>query len=80
MPVMHIFIKGLGDPERHGQHDAVQPVQYSRGEVRIMNEVVRDPVHIPRDADRVDESQTDKEPPWGKRKDEKQGENVRAVK
>ena len=45
-----------------------------------MNEVVRDPVHIPGDADRVNESHADKEPPWGKREDEKQREDVRAVK
>jgi hypothetical protein len=80
VPVVDIFIKCLGDPERHGQHDAVQPVQYSRRKVRVMNVIVRDPVHIPRHADRVDESQADKEPPRGKREDEKQDKDVRAVK
>ena len=75
-----MLVEGLGDAERHRQHDTVQPIQYPGSEVGVVNVVVRDAIDIPRNADRVDDSQADQEPPRRKRENEKQRQNVRAMK
>ena len=51
VPMMHIFVKRLGNSQRHRQHDTEQPIQNSRGEIGVMNVVVRDPVDVPGNAD-----------------------------
>jgi hypothetical protein len=45
-----------------------------------VNVVVGDAIDIPRNADGVDYSQADQEPPRRKRENEKQRQNVRAMK
>src|SRR5215469_7978844 len=40
VPVMHMFVKGLGNPERDRQHHTEQTVQYPRDKVGVMNVVV----------------------------------------
>ena len=47
MAMMHMLVEGLGDAQRHRQHDTVQPIQYPRSEVGVMNMVVRDAIDIP---------------------------------
>lgn len=40
MPVMHMFIEGLGNSESDRQHYTEQAIQYSRGKVGIVNVIV----------------------------------------
>ena len=80
VPMMHIFVKGLGDSQRHRQHDAVQPIQYPRGKVGVVDVIVRDAVDVPRNADGVDKPHADQEPPRRVRENEKQRQNIRAMK
>jgi hypothetical protein len=54
MPVMNVFVKRLGNPKSHGQHDTVQPIEYPRDKIGVMNMVVRDSVDVPGNAHGVD--------------------------
>jgi len=79
MSMMHVLIECLGEPERDRFQNGEHPIQRAPTEIRVVNEVVRDPVDVPGDADGVDDSHAKQDPPWSNRKERKQGQNVGKV-
>jgi hypothetical protein len=63
MPVMHMLVECLGNPQRHGFHDAEEAIQDSGFKERVVDEVMRNAVDIPRDAHRVDQAHRNEHPP-----------------
>src|SRR5258708_40360437 len=79
MPVMHQIVKLMGKSHGYRKQPTESVVQRLPFEVRVMNEVVRYPVDITRDADGIDESQNQHDPQGGMRKSEKERNEIPRV-
>ena len=76
VPMMHVFVKRLGESKRHRFQQREHPIQWTPTEIRVVDEVVRDPVDVPGDANRVDESHANQHPPRSHRKERKQRQDI----
>src|SRR5262249_44099961 len=63
MLVVHQVVKLLGVSHRYRQEETEKPVEWLPLKIRVMNEVVSDPVNVPRDAYRIDQSHRQQYPP-----------------
>ena len=63
VPVMHMFIEGLRDPQRHRFHDGEQPIQDPQFKEWIVDQVMRNTVDIPGHAYGINQAHTHQYPP-----------------
>src|SRR5947207_3213241 len=70
------FIKDLAEAEGDRLHDTEQSIQRRRTEIAIVNEVMRDAIDVPRDADGVDQTRNDHDPKRHARKKVEHPEEV----
>jgi len=79
--VLHVnaFVEDLAKADRDRFQDAEQTIEQRRMEIRIVNEIVRDAVDVPGNADRIDETENEHHPKRHPRKKIKQAEEVSAV-
>ena len=75
MPMMDILVEGLRESKRHRFEHGEYSIQRTPTEIRVVDEVMRDPVDVPGDANRVDDSQARQYPPWRHRKEREQGQH-----
>ena len=79
MPVMHVFVECLGEPERERLHQTEYSIQGAPFEIGVVQEIVRDPIDVPGDADRVDDPHAHQRPPGNHGEKHEKGQNVREV-
>ncbi len=79
--MLHVntFIKDLTKADGDRFEYAEETIEQRRTKIRIMNEVVRDAVDVPRDANRVDETEEEHDPKRRARKQEEHPEEIGAV-
>jgi hypothetical protein len=79
--MLHVnaFVKDLAEADSDRFENAKQAVKQWRPKVRIVNEVVRDAIDIPRDAHRVNEAKNEHDPERGSRKEMEHSEEIDAV-
>ena len=79
--MLHVnaFVKDLAKTNRDGFQNAKQTIEQRRTEIRIVNEVVRDAVDVPGNADRVDKTEDEHDPKRDAREKIKHTEEVSAV-
>src|SRR6266700_8333073 len=79
--MLHVdaFIEDLDEAERDRLQDAKQSIQQGRAKIRIVNEIVRNTVDVPGDADRVNKTEGQHSPKWETREKVKHSEEVGAV-
>jgi hypothetical protein len=76
VPVMHVFVERLRNSQCHRFHDAEQPIQNPGFEEWVMDEVVRNPVDIPGNADGINQAHANQDPPRRIRKHKEKREYV----
>jgi hypothetical protein len=76
MPMMNVFVECLGESKRGRFHQAKHSIHRTPAEIRVVNEVVRDPVNVPGNTNRVDDSHAHQHPPRCYRKERKKRQNV----
>ncbi len=79
--MLHVnaFIKDLTETDGDRFENAEETIKQRRTKIRIMNEVVRDAVDVPRDANRVNETEEEHDPKRRARKKEEHPEEIGAV-
>jgi hypothetical protein len=79
--MLHVdaFIKDLAEADRDRLQDAKQSIQQGRAKIGIVNEIVRNTVDVPGDADRVNKTEGQHSPKWETREKVKHPEEVGAV-
>ncbi len=79
--MLHVnaFIKDLTEPNGNRFQNAEKTIEQRGTKIRIMNEVVRDAVDVPGDADRVDETEEQHDPKRSARKKEEHPEEIGAM-
>src|SRR4051812_24716547 len=73
---MDAVVKDLAEPDADRFQDTEETVQGRGTEVRVMNEVVRDAVDVPGDADRVDKPEDQHDPERRVREKEEHPEEI----
>ena len=76
MPMMHVFVECLGESKRDRFHHGKHSIHRTPTEIWVVDEVVRDPVNVPGDTNRVDDSHAHQHPPRRNRKERKKRQNV----
>src|SRR5213075_2002691 len=76
--VLHVdaVVENLTEPDADRFEDAEKPVQDRRPEIRVVNEVVRDAVDVPGNADRINEAEDQHYPERRVREEEEHSEKV----
>src|SRR6266498_963291 len=79
--MLHVnaFVEDLAKADCHRLQDTEQTIEQRRTEIRIVNEIVRDAVDVPGNADRVDETQNEHDPKGDARKKIKHAEEISGV-
>ena len=78
-PVMDVLVKHLRKAASHRLDDAEQAIKSARAEKRVVRKIVRNPVDVPGNADRIDQSQRDQQPPGKPLDCEKQKQHIKEV-
>ena len=76
VPMMDIFVECLRESKRDRFHHSEDPIQRTPTEIGVVYEIVRDPVDVPGDANRVDDSHANQHPPGSNRKERKKGQDI----
>src|SRR6266567_5405066 len=79
--MLHVdaFIEDLAEADRDRLQDAKQSIQQGRAKIGIVNEIVRNTVDVPGNADRVNKTEGQHSPKWETREKVKHPEEVGAV-
>src|SRR5213592_2944091 len=79
--MLHVdaFIEDLAEADRDRLQDAKQSIQQGRAKIGIVNEIVRNTVDVPGNADRVNKTEGQHSPKWETREKVKHSEEVGAV-
>jgi hypothetical protein len=77
---VHAIVKGLAEPNDDRLEQSEKAIQERRTEIRVMNEVVRDAVDVPGNANRINEPEDQHDPERRAREQEEHPEEVGAMK
>ena len=79
MAMMNVLVKSLGKAEAKRLYNSKNTIERSPREIGVVQEIMRDPVNIPGDADRIDNPRADDYPPWSNGKNGEKGEHIGKV-
>ncbi len=77
--VMNVFVKGLGKTHAKRFHQTENTIEGSPREIGVVQEIVGNPIDVPGNADRVDNSHEDDYPPRSNGKNREKGQHIGKV-
>jgi len=77
--VMNVFVKGLGKTNAKRFHQTENTIEGSPREIGVVQEIVGNPIDVPGNADRVDNSHEDDYPPRSNGKNREKGQHIGKV-